>query len=74
MDFHVKWCTRQNTPTLCLNLGTCEPLFGKGHWRIAVLAVLQGEIPREKLNLFVSRHGMSGFSPTQGHVPGEREE
>jgi betaine reductase len=35
---------------------------------LAALAVSRGEIPREGLGDFVARHGMPGFSPTQGHV------
>lgn len=35
---------------------------------LAALAVSRGEIPREALGDFVARHGMPGFSPTQGHI------
>jgi glycine/sarcosine/betaine reductase complex component C subunit beta len=35
---------------------------------LAALAVSRGEIQREALGDFVARHGMPGFSPTQGHV------
>src|SRR5262245_25945517 len=35
---------------------------------LAALAVSRGEIRREALGDFVVRHGMPGFSPTQGHV------
>ena len=36
---------------------------------LGALAVLRGEITREELPEFVKRHGMPGFSPTQGHIP-----
>lgn len=36
---------------------------------IAALAVLRMEIQREEIDRFVLKHGMPGFSPTQGHIP-----
>jgi len=36
---------------------------------IASLAVLRGEWSRAHLNDFEKKHGLPGFSPTQGHVP-----
>lgn len=35
---------------------------------LGALAVLRGELKREELPEFVRRHGMPGFSPTQGHI------
>jgi glycine/sarcosine/betaine reductase complex component C subunit beta len=35
---------------------------------IAALAVLDGQIPASAIPAFVRRHGMPGFSPTQGHI------
>jgi hypothetical protein len=35
---------------------------------IGALAVKRGELPREQLDDFERRHGLPGFSPTQGHV------
>jgi len=35
---------------------------------IGALAVVNKEIAREELPLFVKTHGMPGFSPTQGHI------
>jgi glycine/sarcosine/betaine reductase complex component C subunit beta len=35
---------------------------------LAALAIARGEIPRDALGDFVARHGMPGFSPTQGHI------
>lgn len=36
---------------------------------IASLAVIRKEWPREAIADFETRHGLPGFSPTQGHVP-----
>ena len=35
---------------------------------IGALAALNKEIGRDEINDFVARHGMPGFSPTQGHI------
>jgi glycine/sarcosine/betaine reductase complex component C subunit beta len=35
---------------------------------IAALAVRKGELTREEMEPFIARHGMPGFSPTQGHI------
>jgi hypothetical protein len=41
----------------------------RNNYRIlASLAVVGGEIAREELPQFERRHGMPGFSPTQGHI------
>ncbi len=36
---------------------------------IGALAVLRNEIQRGDIDRFVLKHGMPGFSPTQGHIP-----
>jgi len=36
---------------------------------IGGMAVLRGELSREELDGFERRHGLPGFSPTQGHIP-----
>jgi hypothetical protein len=36
---------------------------------IAALAVKRGELDRQEMPVFVEKHGMPGFAPTQGHVP-----
>lgn len=36
---------------------------------IAALGVKRGDIERTEINNFVAKHGMSGFAPTQGHIP-----
>ncbi len=36
---------------------------------IAALAVKEGQMERTQLTAFVEKHGMTGFAPTQGHIP-----
>lgn len=36
---------------------------------LAAMAVMRGEITRDQIDDFVTRHGMPGFAPTQGHIP-----
>lgn len=36
---------------------------------IAALAVMEGQLEAAAMPDFVKRHGMPGFSPTQGHIP-----
>lgn len=36
---------------------------------IGAMAVKRGEIARDELNNFTSQHGVTGFAPTQGHIP-----
>ncbi|MEE3378534.1 MAG: DUF5940 domain-containing protein, partial [Lachnospiraceae bacterium] len=36
---------------------------------IGALAVKKGEISRKELASFVEEHGLTGFAPTQGHIP-----
>src|SRR6185436_18710644 len=35
---------------------------------IAALGVRRGDIPRDQMDAFVRDRGMTGFSPTQGHL------
>ena len=36
---------------------------------IAALAVMKQEIERADIQKFIDKHGMSGWAPTQGHIP-----
>lgn len=36
---------------------------------IAALAVKKGQIARTDIANFVKEHGMTGWAPTQGHIP-----
>jgi glycine/sarcosine/betaine reductase complex component C subunit beta len=41
----------------------------RGNYRtIAAMAVMRKEIDRSELDFFEDKHGMLGFSPTQGHI------
>jgi glycine/sarcosine/betaine reductase complex component C subunit beta len=41
----------------------------RNYQMIAALAAQAGEIDRDGIPAFVRRHGLPGFSPTQGHIP-----
>ncbi|TYP50890.1 glycine/sarcosine/betaine reductase complex component C subunit beta [Thermosediminibacter litoriperuensis] len=36
---------------------------------IAAIAVKRGELRKEDMDSFVEKHGVTGFAPTQGHIP-----
>jgi hypothetical protein len=36
---------------------------------IGALAVKRGDIDRKELENFTAKHGMTGWAPTQGHIP-----
>jgi hypothetical protein len=36
---------------------------------IAALAVKRGELERTEIDAFIIKHGMTGWAPTQGHIP-----
>lgn len=36
---------------------------------IAALSVMKGQLEKTKINDFVKEHGVTGFAPTQGHIP-----
>ncbi len=36
---------------------------------IAAMAVMKKEIAREAMDSFIERHGVTGWAPTQGHIP-----
>ncbi|MBN2050270.1 MAG: hypothetical protein JW760_07495 [Spirochaetales bacterium] len=36
---------------------------------IAAMAVMRKEITREEMDGFIAKHGVSGWAPTQGHIP-----
>ena len=39
------------------------------HKMIAAMAVMKKEIARDQMDAFIARHGVSGWAPTQGHIP-----
>jgi betaine reductase len=63
-----KFATEMHNPEVTLPAGSGNvPLTN--YRMIGALAALQKEIDRSEIDAFVLRHGMPGFSPTQGHVP-----
>ena len=63
-----KFATEMHNPEVTLPAGSGNvPLTN--YRMIGALAVLQNEIDRSEIDAFVLKHGMPGFSPTQGHVP-----
>lgn len=36
---------------------------------IAALAVMKGQLDKAEIPVFVQKHGLPGFAPTQGHIP-----
>ena len=36
---------------------------------IAALAVKRGELDRKEIGEFPAKHGLTGWAPTQGHIP-----
>lgn len=62
-----KYATELHNPEVTEPAGSGDvPLLN--YRVIAGLAALAGEIGRADLPAFVRRHGMPGFSPTQGHI------
>ena len=63
-----KFATEMHNPEVTLPAGSGNvPLTN--YRMIGALAALQKEIERSEIDAFVRKHGMPGFSPTQGHVP-----
>ena len=63
-----KFATEMHNPEITLPAGSGNvPL--NNYRMIGALAALQREIDRNEIDAFVLKHGMPGFSPTQGHVP-----
>jgi betaine reductase len=62
-----KFATELHNPEITLPAGSGDvPLTN--YRMIGAMAALRGEIPRDAVASFVERHGMPGFSPTQGHI------
>jgi betaine reductase len=62
-----KYATEMHNPEVTEPQGSGNvPLLN--YRLIGSLAALRGEISKEEVGRFVERHGMPGFSPTQGHI------
>jgi hypothetical protein len=63
-----KFGTEMHNPEVTVPSGSGNvPL--NNYRMIGALAALRKEIDKSEINEFVLRHGMPGFSPTQGHIP-----
>jgi betaine reductase len=62
-----RYATEMHNPEVTEPSGSGDvPL---GNYRlIAALGAMQGQIPRDGIGDFISRHGMPGYAPTQGHI------
>lgn len=63
----TKYATEMHNPEITIPGGGGD--VPRTNYRmIGALATLRGEIGREEIELFVRRHGMPGYAPTQGHI------
>jgi hypothetical protein len=63
-----KYATEMHNPEVTVPAGSGDvPL--NNYRMIGALAALRKEIGRSEIDAFVHKHGMPGFSPTQGHIP-----
>jgi betaine reductase len=62
-----KYATELQNPELTEPSGSGD-VPRRNYQLIAALAVVTGEIARSDMAAFVARHGLPGFSPTQGHI------
>lgn len=63
-----KFSTEMHNPEITLPAGSGDT--PSTNYRImAALAALDNQIQKEDIQDFIRKHGMPGFSPTQGHIP-----
>ena len=63
----AKYATEMHNPEITEPSGSGN--IPRTNYRIlAALGVREGELDRSQMEEFVQRHGMPGFSPTQGHI------
>jgi betaine reductase len=63
-----KYATELHNPEVTLPAGSGNTPY-QNYKIMAALAVIRSEIGRSDMEDFVKKHGMPGFSPTQGHIP-----
>ena len=62
-----KYATELHNPEITKPAGSGD--VARGNYQlIGALAVVNKEIARAEIGQFVTKHGMPGFSPTQGHI------
>jgi betaine reductase len=63
-----KYATEMHNPEITVPSGSGD--VPRNNYRmIGALAAMRKEIEKTQIERFVEKHGMPGFSPTQGHVP-----
>lgn len=62
-----KFATEMHNPEITDTVGSGN-VPRTNYMIIGSLGVLRGEFPASDLEAFVRKHGMPGFSPTQGHI------
>lgn len=62
-----KFATELQNPELTEPAGSGD-VARRNYQLLAALAVAAGEITRADMPAFVTRHGLPGFSPAQGHI------
>ncbi len=63
-----KYAVELHNPEIMLPAGAGD-VAAANYRMLAAMAVMGGEIAREEIPDFIETHGMSGFAPTQGHIP-----
>lgn len=63
-----KYSAEMQNPEITKSAGAGDiPL--SNYKMIAALAVMRGEMERSRIDEFTKTHGMTGWAPTQGHIP-----
>jgi len=62
-----KYSTELHNPEVTVPSGSGN-VPERNYQLIAALAAISGEIDRAEMQQFTEKHGMPGFSPTQGHI------
>ena len=63
-----KFAPELHNPEIMEHSGSGDVVH-KNYRIIAALAVMDGQITKAEMALFIERIGMVGFAPTQGHIP-----
>ena len=63
-----KYAPELHNPEVMEHSGSGDVVH-KNYRIIAALAVMAGEISKSEMDQFITRIGMVGFAPTQGHIP-----
>ncbi len=64
-----KYSVEMQNPEITVPAGGAGDVPLANYRMIAALGVRQGVLERAELNDFVAKHGLTGWAPTQGHIP-----